>query len=226
MKKTVVGIFSYAAANAIVARHWPYYCLSDAALWGIGRIDSKCEWPKGLYAQTDIGRDGYVGKGNLCQRLVDAMSKFAFGHELKAFSDLCLIECDAIFTRALPNHPGGLVTHYAGAHSDGFLSTRYFHTPWWVDRETASLIAGMGQWLLNHGMNEHDFPDRFMGLVCDRCPEIKIHQPNSFSVNLLDTPELMTQARDAITKGAYYVHGVKTAQQLGQLTWCFNLFAK
>lgn len=218
MRKSLLGIFSYAGANDIVKRHWPYYTLADCAIWGIGRTDSKCVWPAGIWRTDNIGKEGYVGKGKLCERLVDAMAMFAFNKAFEEFTDLCLIECDAIFTKGLPKHSGGLISHLAGGPSEGFLSTRYFHTPWWVDRETASMIAGMGAQLIRQGTIENDFPDRFLGLICDRYPEIKVTQSNTFSTNLIDSIPLLLAARLSIETGAYYIHGIKTEAQLRGVT--------
>lgn len=219
MKQSLLGIFSYAGANATVGRHWPYFERAGVPIWGIGRIDTSCVWPNGCRYTTDIGMDSYVNGHNLCSRLVKALTHFLEERQFADFSDVCLIEYDSIFTRPLPEHPGGLATHIAGGNSTGFKGTRYFHTPWWVDRPTAEMIVNEGWRMIHNGDIEHGFPDRFLGLLCDRQPEIKVVPLlDTFSVNTIDRPEYVEMARAAVKRGAFYLHGIKTESQLKAVT--------
>lgn len=218
MKISLVGIFSYAGANATVGRHWPYFQKAGVPLWGIGRINTSCYWPNGVFHTTDIGMDSYVDGHNLCSRLVKALTCFLEDHYFHDYNDVCLIEYDSIFTGPLPEHPGGLATCIAGGNSPGFKGTRFFHTPWWADRPTAATIVEEGRKMLAEGDIEHGFPDRFLGRLVDRRPEIKVSETNTFSVNTIDRPEYVAQARAAIERGIWYAHGVKTPDQLKAVT--------
>ena len=217
MNKSLVGIFSYAGANATVGRHWPYFRKAGVPLWGIGRINTSCLWPDGVFNPVNIGEDTYVCGDNLCKRLIIACEHFLMLPWMQQFNDVCLIEYDSIFTRALPEHPGGLATCIAGGNSPGFKGTRFFHTPWWVDRPTAALIVAEGRLMLAEGDIEHGFPDRFLGRLVDRCP-MHITETNTFSVNTIDNPAYVEAAREAIRRGSFMVHGIKTADQLKAVT--------
>lgn len=218
-KKTLIGVFSHSTANDIVARHWPYFTLADCALWGIGRVDTHCVWPMPRWCATDIGKEGYAGGENLCRRLIDAIDMFAYLPVFKDFTDLCLVESDAVFTKPLYEHRGGLETFRAGGGGEGFLSTQYFHTPWWVDRPTAIEIVKVGTILLNNGIIEQGFPDRFLGLVMGRLPDVPIHPSETFSLNQLDTPARMTAGKMAVEIGSVvYVHGLKTEAQFKEFS--------
>jgi hypothetical protein len=43
-------------------------------------------------------------------------------------------------------------------------------------------------------------------------------EAKSYSENTLETPESWAKARKAIADGAYFVHGIKTQQQLDEVT--------
>src|SRR5213075_2834338 len=99
-ERTLVIIQSHSTANDLVARHWPYYELAGCSILGIGRTDTNVRWPTGpenrsLIGTVDIGKEGYIGKGNLVGRFMAILELFLGGYS--AYTHCFICENDAIF---------------------------------------------------------------------------------------------------------------------------------
>lgn len=218
MSNTLLAIQAYAAGADRVRRHWPYYKLAGCDIVGFDREDQRVSWPDGILCAKSIGKGGYVGPGKLCAFLLDCFDYLVRTPLFDSYTDFCVVEHDAIFLKLLPPHPGGLVTHMGGHGGDpNFRGQHFYHCPWWADRTTATKIVDWGSRMLRVGLNEHDFPDRFLGLMADLY-DLPITSSASFSVNAIDTPSHLAAARASIRLGAYFVHGVKTEEQLRDVT--------
>jgi hypothetical protein len=217
--KTLVAILGHQGANATILRHWPFYERSGRDLAGVGRVDKPVSWPQtsSFIGSFNIGQDGGAGGPNHLERLLNLYKLFLTDLSGLGYTDICVIEYDGIFLRPLPDHPGGLATT-VGGYGDGvgFAPCPYFHTPWWVDVETAGAIVEYGERMLGMKIYEGGFVDRWLGLMVELY-KLPWNSFPSFSVNSLDHPVYMKAARDAIARGAAYVHGVKTEQQLREL---------
>lgn len=223
--RTLLIILSYAKANDMVARHWPYFLKAGCDIMGVGREDSDCRFPtERLVYTAKIGKDSYVDGANLPEMHVRALEvalSLDYNQDTEApqpYDSFALTEPDAIFLKPLPLHRGGLMATYSGGNSPGFLGSFFCHGPWHFDRWTAKQAVNFGKRMIAKGLVERGFPDRFWGLWCDLYDTKFTSFPNSYSQNRLDRPEFIQQARDAIAKGAFYVHGIKTIGELQAVT--------
>lgn len=212
----------------MVERHWPYYLKTGYDILGVGRLDSICNFPaaEGLVAETAIGKDEYVNGDNLPLMHVRAL-EFAMSMDYmdddgqaQPYDLFCLTEPDAVFFKPLPLHRGGLMATYCGGNSPGFLGSFFCHGPWYFDRNSAFKAVEFGKRMIARGLIERGFPDRFWGLWCDLYGVrfTPLNPTYSYSVNRIDRPEYVQQAREAVAKGVCYVHGVKTQEELNAIT--------
>lgn len=216
--KTALIIQSYAGANATVARHWPFYKRSGFELFGVGRTNTRCEWPEPIPTK-DIGEDSYINGDNLPRRLVDCFRWFITDPIFYGFNDACVIEYDTIFLKEPPCQPYHPVNaHRAGPNIPPMKSQSFYHNPWWVTRGRAIEFVLKADELLNRGENECGHPDFFFGLVWQEIGIEVSHLWGTFSRNSLDIPSDRILARDRIRAGELWaVHGVKTAAQLDEI---------
>lgn len=218
--KPLLAILSYQKANDMVMRHFPWYRKAGCDILGVGREDTTCLWPAvdaQFVGSIKCGRDSYVNGDNLIRLHLEVLQRFG---EIEApfYTHIVLTEPDAIFVKPLPELPLGMMGTPVGFRSDGFHGSTYMHGPWIFDIVTARQVVELGMRMLNCGLIERGFPDRFYGLMLDLWPEIGFTKFPGYSQNRLDRPEYVAQAREAIAQGAYYVHGIKTEQELRAVT--------
>jgi len=216
-------LLSYAKANEMVARHWPWYLQADADIMGVGRQDSDTQFPEARLVWTvDIGKDEYVNGANLPDLHVRALScglsltyRDPDMEDEQPYTHFCLTEPDALFFKPPPLHRDGLMATYSGGNSPGFLGTAFFHGPWYFDRDTADKAVEFGRRMIDRGLIERGFPDRFWGLFCDLYGvKFTPFGKGTYSRNRLDRPEYIKEARQAIKDGIFYLHGVKTKEEM------------
>jgi hypothetical protein len=222
--KPLLCILSYAKANDMVARHWPWFEKAGADILFVGREDSDCRAPTGpenrsMIGTVKIGKDSYVSGDNLPRLFIDTLSHVltTYRHE-----DILLAEPDTIFVKPVPPRPHiglyGFSGCLAGGESKGFFAPYYFHPVWRVTRDTAALMVEYGERMLRCGMFELGFPDRWIGLMV-HLYAIEWHPFPEFSVQAIDNPDKVKLARNVIASGyACAVHGIKTAEQLRAVT--------
>lgn len=216
--KTALIIQSYAGANAIVARHWPFYKRSGFELFGVGRTNTRCEWP-GPIPTKDIGEDSYINGDNLPRRLVDTLRWATDDKTFDDFTHFMVIEYDTVFLRQPPHDTElQVAAHRAGPNIPPMKSNSFYHNPWWFSRERAIQFALKGDLLLSRGENELGHPDFFFGFVFQELGMEVKHLEGTFSRNSLDIPSDRILARDRIRAGELWaVHGVKTQAQLEEI---------
>lgn len=213
---TLLCIHSYPAAKERVFRHWPYYLIPKWPIIGIDCEDGEHEWPHGTPHIGIAKNRNLDGTENLCVKLVQT---FQLALET-SFQTICVIEHDSVFLKEPQKHPGGLVTLLAGGYTGtgekpkwaNCKTCRFFHTPWWADRDTAQVIVECGNRLLGQGEWENGSPDVFISRIIDETG-LKWTQANTWScnsLNELNKPGCST----AIRGGAWYVHGIKTPEDL------------
>lgn len=217
---TLVVIITHQGAQALLDRNWPWWVKGGYPLTIVEHADKPSmriptPFVNGYSVQllrvgTDPDRMPHRWVGRF-MAIMEACS------QMPGPTDFCFIEADGIFTRPLPPHPGGLVTTLAGHKSPGFRGHNYYHTPWWMDRKTMGAVLFWGRRMLNADLDEAGFIDRFIGLM-ELLYDLTIVPASSYSQNSLDQSHFLEQARAAIAKGAYYVHGVKTQQHLDYVT--------
>ncbi len=226
MKGTVIFIQGHFEANEMIARHMPYWEKADCDLVGIGRTDKKVIWPSSprLIATHEIGTGGYVEKGKLCERFLGMLDLFVERYSPEGYTDVAIVECDAIFVRPLPRHPltCSMIATPVGGPFPGFLAPKIWHSPYHIDWHLACNMAACGRRMLAVGLNEKGFYDQWIGLIV-ALHGITVEPGPFFSCNLIDRPGYVAAARRAIVGGCVYVHGIKTALQLKQVTEGLNI---
>lgn len=160
-----------------------------------------------------IGNAGYM-QPDVIKRWIRTWEIVLTEEKFKDFTDFCMIESDSLFLRKPDPHPGGLFTRLAGGPVGGASkATRFFHTPWWADRETAKTIVDEGRKLMSEGEWELCSPDLFLGLITDRRPEIKLTETKTWSCNGGDFQNRKEHAEKAVKEGAWFLHGLRTKEE-------------
>jgi len=225
--KPLVAILSHSGANDTIARHWPYFLKAEADLLLVGRVNTHCVFPteapgRKIY-RIDSGTEAHADGANHILRFLDVIRKFLQSPAFADYDVLVVTEYDSIWLGPIPDPPGvpdGIHAYLAGGHEpmrdSRWYSTRFVHTPWMMNRATAEKVFTIGHRLLRANLIEHGFIDRWLGLIMDLYA-IPFHQTQTFSSNSLDTAPFMAAARTAVKCGAWYVHGVKTQEQLDTL---------
>lgn len=222
--KTLLCVLTHSAANETFARNFPWYQRAGLPILGVGRVDKEMFWPNDI-EHIDIGDEEYIKDDAQLWRFVTLLTLLRAGlgqqPDKPPYDAYAITEYDCIWTRKMPEIPGwsfiSLATQIAGHKSGGFRGSRFFHCPWIVQRKDLAYFIDYGERMLNAGLNEHGFIDRWLGLMADLY-DIRVHEINGYTRNTLDQPEHIAQAIDAIKDGACVIHGVKTADQLAAVT--------
>lgn len=217
MKKTLLAIHSYAGANHMVSVLWPYYKVAGCDILGIGRTNAQCLWPEAMQTR-DIGEDPFKPwsqhqTDNLCRRLIDTLDVCL--RDFTQYSDYCIIEWDSIFVKPLPEHSGGFISVPCGVENwPGFKAKVAFLGPWWFDKDSAKKAIDKGRELIANGDIEKGTPDFFIGRVVELTGIPYKAIPVVFQMEF-NTPQFIEDARKHyLAKDVYYMHGIKTEQQL------------
>jgi len=223
--KTLLAIISHPRDNALVARHWPYFKMPGWDILGCGSQDGQCEWPEKV-ARLDTGKEGVrsTPAGSSIWGLVlqeaDIYRWFLAHSE---YGSVCIVESDGVFTRRLPDHPGGpyLFSMMPNFSRNGlFKSSVYAQTPRWSDRPTTKKLLRYTVEAIRTGDVENWMSDRLPSYLCYKhgikfqgfpawSPFAMQHwAPESFD------KQWIGDARLAIMMGAAYIHACKTEAQL------------
>lgn len=231
--KPLVAVLYHSRVNETVLRHFPYYINSGADLLMVGRTNTNCVRPGGdkwvhddgsfqnIY-DTNIGPESGPMGANHIERFLGVLDLFTWDNRFENHTHICITEYDAIFLKPIPEKVldvrGMLIATPAGFHTpdNWFHSSRFFHTPWMMDRTCAERIMKYGNRMLRAGLIEKGFVDRFLGLLVD-LHDIPVWSDATYSANSLDTPAFMAGARKALADGCWHLHGVKTKDQLQDL---------
>ncbi len=221
--QTLVVIFSHSGANETVKRHWPLYLAGGCDILGVGRTDTECLWPyntRQFIGGIKVGKESYADGDNHIARFLDTLEHCLKSPELKPYGFFVFIEYDSGFFAPIPKFQ--IDTFYAklaGYRDQGFLGSQYLHTPWVMDRIMGGRILKAGRAMLKAGLIERGFLDRFFGLMVDLYDlDWRDTGSSTYTQNTLDNAEKIADARRAIKDGAFYVHGIKSPEQLAQLT--------
>ena len=212
---------SYAGANVTVARHFPWWLRSECDMIGVGHVDTECVWPDHprLLGSIRCQKDSYAVGDNHILRFMDVLRHFLHSPDLKEYKALVVTEYDSIWLKPFPGiHAGQVMMKLAGNRDGDFRGSRYYHTPWAMDRIMAGKILTWGTAMHAAGLIEHGFIDRWLGLMFD-LHGVHVIDTETYTQNTIDTPEKVAECRRAIATGkVYYVHGLKTAEQLRLVT--------
>lgn len=219
---TLLAIHSYPKARDTVWQHWPFYKSTGWRILGVDCVNGHHPWPENN-PSVGIAYDRYWDKtDNLVRKLIGTFEFVLNEPSMAEITDICIIEHDAIFIRHPPRHPGGLMATLSG-HWDqrtgvvtGCPQTRsypFYHTPWWADRETAQIIVNRGHEMIANRDTAMGAPDFFIGMLATK-HGLKFTPANTWSVNSGDFESRKDSLPDAIRRGVFYIHGLKTMDQL------------
>ena len=191
------------------------------SILGCGTEDFKTRWPEPV-TRLDTGKVGVIhnAAGSVIFGLVEQeldIWRYLLQHE--EYDSVCVVEADNLFVRKPPQHQGGyMVTLLPNCAGDVFKTSEYFSTPRWADRETAWLLYIHGTAMFRAGDVEAMVSDRFPAWVCLKHEIPIVPTPNwSPSAQVANEQEWIRDAQDAIRRGAYCLHAVKTESQFNAL---------
>jgi hypothetical protein len=220
---TLIMVIAHPGATDILNRNLPWLARGGADIAVFNHEGARFTSPL-VRSHFYGGRDPGMMPHSYLDRFLMALDLCANGcngNPHVNYSDFLITEPDSICLRHLPIFPAttdsGLITTVAGHRSGGFRGEHYFHAPWWMDRWTLNSVKVFANRMVKAGITEQGFIDRFLGLLVDLY-DIKVMEAKSYSENTLETPESWAKARKAIADGAYFVHGIKTQQQLDEVT--------
>lgn len=222
MSKTLLCIESYQKISDFLPAMWPHYEKAGCDIVGINRSNAPTTWPKDI-PTISYGEDVFKrwcehnSKTLLNDRMLGVMECLLADERFVEYTDFCVSIWTVAFTHALPKHPGGIVLHCTGGKMDQFEAPFFFHYPHWFDRPTGALLVKTGRDLMAQGRLEHGSNDVFFGLMIHTAAIAWTEVP-AYSRNTLDEHSVyMREAREAIEKGAWWVHGIKNKAQLEQV---------
>lgn len=202
----LLAVLTCQSATETAQRHWPTWRKHFDNIVFVTTVDSHCWVPDGR-EQWKIGRDYYNDRDaptdNLPRRTIETLERF-----LKTPHDrLVLIEYDVVMFRK-PE----LKKQFSGT-----IFNLFIHSPWAFDRKCAVEFVRVGRLLLAAGCITGGWPDQHLRLIYDIVRPTVDESPN-YTKNTLDQAWMITEAREAIQRGAFAVHGVKDAEQFEALT--------
>lgn len=230
--KTLMAIISAPQDNEMVRRHWPYFKMTGFDILGAGTEDGLCQWPEPIM-RLDSGKlgkkitNGISAIWGLVPQEMDILEAFL----TTQYEYCCIVEADNVWVRKPPEHGGGmiyLVNVITNLHPGIFKTPVYFSTPRICDRETAGHLIHWGRKMIKNNDHEYWISDRFMAHVAFTGKIRFKHFPSftGFPFEWSGCPvnkAFIKDARTAIWIGDHCVHGVKTAEQLEQITAGFNI---
>ena len=203
-----IVVFAHGKAKDAVLRHLPYWATYSKNIFVVSPADDPL-----LPCWIAIGESEHSGRGSILR------AKLALEEALQLpFEEFLFIEYDTLVFGPVPPKAKGFHSVSfldPNAREHGFLGNGYCHSPWWVDRETLLAL----QPFLSLQSLELGYPDRWMTWVLERAVEAGVVVFASIakawsSDNLSRFPEEVAEARLARQRGVYFLHGVKTAEQL------------
>lgn len=218
---TLLGIFSYPAANERMARHYPYF-LNQKADWiyGIGTTDGLCRWPEGV-REIDVGDNRYIEGPHLPNRLLDTIEALL----LLPWDNLILTESDTLFFKPIDiTNLWTVAAHRAGSATWGSKAQSFYHNPWAFKRYIAHVFLAAGRKAIKDGIcpdrgrgipsTPECSPDVFFGYVCESINLPVQELWTEYSRNDLSIPEHLHEAKLAFLAGVQVIHGIKTEVEL------------
>ena len=224
----LLAIIATPQDEALLKRHWPYFKMTGWDILGAGTLGGKTVWPEAV-PRLDTGiigkRPTPAGESiwGLVQQECDIWRWFLNQTE---YDSVAVVEADGLFTRPLPDHPGGayLFTVMPSFSPAGlFKSPIYAQTPRWSDRPTTERLLMHAEQMIKTGDSEWWMSDRLPAWICYK-HHIKFQgfpgwSPFAMTPWTANSYEVqwVQDARMAIQMGAAYIHSCKTQRQFDAL---------
>lgn len=210
--KTAVLIISHARVNKTVAQNFPWYQKSGGVLFGVCDRNTGCKWPDGM---TVLEFDEIPDRRQFqLRRFLQVLEWAVADGASLGFERFALCEYDCIFVRPIPDDLPGLAATRVGQRSQGFHGRWYYHCPWIFSLDAAKQFLMYANRMMECGLDEGGFIDRFIGLQDDLYGPAIFAAPN-YSQNSIDRPEFIREAQSAVQRpDCFALHGIKTHEQL------------
>lgn len=201
--KPLLLIFAYSGMDDMIERHYPTWEKAECDILLCFPTDAPCK-------RGGLAFDTSCHYGAPLMRRTFA----AFKHVLRmGYNTYYCIEADSVCLGKAPRAlPDGLHCFAWDNHGTSFKATRYPHWPWGMNRLTLVMLEAISR--RYDPAQEHGFPDRLVGLICEENGIPMIHRPDlCHSRNRIsDSKEHEAEARQAIKDGVTFIHGIKTQQ--------------
>ncbi len=212
----ILAVHGFPGSSAAAQRHYQFWLRSGWEIIGIGTEDEPCEWPIGM-PSTRIGINSYINGPVLPKRMLDTF-EFLYTKLDRCPEFVGIIEYDTICLRPIPDLPMGLTTHLAGGNIEGLKGNQFYHNPWLCDLATAELIVAAGREMLAEGDDNGGSPDLFIGWLTEKYNiPVNLDPIKCFSQNTIHVDWQVDLAREAVQKGAHFIHGIKDADILKRI---------
>lgn len=215
----LLAIHSFPGAmnTLLMPEIWAGFKSTGWDILGVETVEGNHFWPEPV-PTIKVGSNVFWmhNKLNLPMRFLGTIYHF-LNHTPN--DHLCIVEYDTYICGKFYEPCDGLTTHLAGGQLPDSKSTRFFHTPWIMDRETAKKILKQGTILIMEGEHAHGChgsPDVFLGLIVDRL-ELPFNESNTFSVNTIEA-YAAPAANEAYKNGCKFFHGVKRPEHITNIT--------
>lgn len=224
--KSLLCIQSWAGARDKVHWLWPSLKMSGLDILGTCPVNSQHDWPADCNYVHNIGEEGWLNPVFLI-RWVKLWEVLISDPKYSKYDAFLVTPFDVMFLKPAPEHPGGLVTAMAGGKLNlGEKASRFFHPPWWADRDVAKIIVEHGNELIRNNQWELYAPDVFLGRIIEdrKIPyhDCNLHYAKTFgsgiySVNSGMMDGHMNHAIDAVKNGVWFIHGIVSLNQMSTL---------
>lgn len=209
MSRKALVVFTYSGQQQMLERHLPFFRKGGADIILVSPRDEPVTAPDDCTA-LNVGSSEHYGQ-SLMQRMNIGIKCAAADYDT-----IAVVEGDSIVLGPIHDaQPEGIDCFLYDSEQPPWKAPHYVHWPWLMSRKTAMRVAAEFHTLISLKDIERGFPDRMLGYAAHRAGIPLRHRPDiTYSRNLIDTPEYVAQARDAIAGGAVFVHGVKTQAHL------------
>jgi len=203
--------------------------------WSKGGADILCvdhygkppmNWSCPVTYHASIGTDREATRFGPVDRTLDVMA-WCIQEFLREppwdYDQFCFIEPDVVILREIPSCLDGvggpcLLGTLAGGQSPPYIAKEYFHCPWVVPATKLPTLFGRGGRLVELGLGENGWTDRWLGLIAALYPELEMYDSGNYSQNALDQPRFIAEAREAMKRpDCFAIHGVKSKAQFDAL---------
>lgn len=220
--KTLVVVIAHPQAAPILDTNWPWLqkCGCDIAV--VNHAGS------GFFALDPHPRfNPFIGGPPMhtinrwVDRFLEVLTWCTSDPATEDYDYYVLTEADSIFLRPVPDLPFGFCATHAGYRSPGFNAPHFYHAPWCMDHDSAIEFIRRAKLMLNYGVNESGYIDRFIGAYANLF-DVQIH--NLAERGLAHTRNtiegnLVAEAREhAKDPNCFFMHGIKTPAVLACVT--------
>lgn len=197
-------VFCWHGDSERIERHEPYWKRSGCELLYSFPWDAPLRNRPGFCHE----RSQQYGEGMIGRHVATLRYALTMGAEA-----VYCTEADSICLGSAPDPFADAVGGYVFPdNNERFRAKSFTHWAWSFSRPILKRFVEAAE--KDWDARTELFPDRWLSWVCERHGIPLRHDERVFSRNQFDTPELVTEARQAVARGCWHLHGTKTAEQL------------